>query len=98
MILTTTNTIEGFKIIEYKGIVSGVEAAPPNPILTFNTKKYYTSVRERINDTKEKAFQQLVANAKKLNANAIVGINVEIEVAPTSYTIVSVTGTAVYAA
>ena len=23
MILTTTNTIEGFKIIEYKGIVTG---------------------------------------------------------------------------
>ena len=71
MILTTTNSIEGFKIIEYKGIVSGVGL------------------------NSQKAAMALKDNAKGLNANAVVGIKVDIELTTANYVMVSVTGTAV---
>ena len=44
---------------------------------------------------KEEAFQKLKENALKLNANAVVGIKVDIEITTHNYAIVSVTGTAV---
>ena len=44
---------------------------------------------------RKKAFQNIQENAKKLGANAIVGIKVEIELTTTNYPVVSVTGTAV---
>ena len=45
---------------------------------------------------KEEAFQKLKDNAKALNANAIVGIKVDIEpLSQSSMLIVSITGTAV---
>lgn len=95
MILTTTNTIEGFKIIEYKGIVSGVSFNVQKMQLTFNMDKYYKGIEESINVVKEQAFQQLQDNAKKLNANAIIGIKVDMELTSSNYIAVSVTGTAV---
>ena len=99
MILTTTNSIEGFKITEYKGIVTGVEVNSRKPSFTFNLDKYYKSLEESINEVKEEAFQKLRQNADKLNANAILGISVDVETFPnTTYIMVSVTGTAVYVA
>jgi uncharacterized protein YbjQ (UPF0145 family) len=95
MILTTTNSIEGFKIIEYKGIVSGVSVNIQKLKVTFNMEKYYKSIGESIEAVKEQAFQQLKENAKLLNANAIVGIHVDIELTASNYVTVSVTGTAV---
>ena len=95
MILTTTNSIEGFKIIEYKGIVSGVSVNVQKMKMTFNMSKYYQVVAESVSQVKEQAFQQLQDNAKKLNANAVVGIKVDIELSTTNTVTVSVTGTAV---
>ena len=40
MILTTTNTIEGFKIAEYKGIVSGTAVNIQKMEWTISMKKY----------------------------------------------------------
>lgn len=97
MILTTTNSIEGFKIEDYLGIVTGV--AMNEEVITmgfsFSLSKYIKKVQDSIDAVKEKAFQSLSANAKKLNANAVVGIKVEIELTTTNYAMVSVTGTAV---
>ncbi len=95
MILTTTNTIEGFKIIEYKGIVSGVGVNVQKMKMTFNVEKYYKAIGESVSEVKEQAFQQLRDNAKQLNANAVVGIHVDIELTASNYVAVSVTGTAV---
>jgi uncharacterized protein YbjQ (UPF0145 family) len=44
---------------------------------------------------KETAFQRQNDNAVKLNANAVVGIKVEIELTTSNYAMVSITGTAV---
>lgn len=95
MILTTTNSIENFKIVDYLGIVTGV--AMNNEVLAmgFSISKYIKKVQDSIDTVKERAFQTLTENAKKLNANAVVGIKVEIELTTSNYAMVSVTGTAV---
>ena len=95
MILTTTNSIEGFKILDYKGIVSGISVNVQKMKMTFNMEKYYQAIAESMSMGKEQAFQELQDNAKKLNANAIVGIKVDIELTTSNYVMVSVTGTAV---
>ena len=98
MILTTTNSIEGFKIVEYKGIVSGISVNAQSMKMTFNMEKYYQALSESLAVVKEQAFQQLQEHAKNLNANAIVGIKVDIELTASNYVAVSVTGTAVVVA
>ena len=98
MILTTTNTIEGFKIAEYKGIVAGVAMTEKAPSMGFSMSKYYKAIRESIEGVKEQAFQNLQENAQKLSANAVVGIKVDIEMNASNYAMVSVTGTAVFVA
>ena len=98
MILTTTNSIEGFKIAEYKGIVTGVSANKEKIVMSFSISKYYKALQDSIDKVKEEAFQALVENAKKLKANAVVGIKVDIEMTTHNYAMVSVTGTAVHVA
>lgn len=96
MILTTTNSIENHIIQDYLGIVTGVDVNMPKATLTFNMDKYYQSYENKINEVKEAAFQKLKDNAIKLHANAVVGINLDIETSPTTGLImVSITGTAV---
>lgn len=95
MILTTTNSVEGYRILEYKGIVSGHVTNVQKMKMTFNMQKYYAAISNNIADVKEQALQQLRMNAKKLNANAIVGIKIDIELTTSNYATVAVTGTAV---
>ncbi len=95
MILTTTNSVEDFRIIEYKGIVSGHSVNAQKMKMTFNMQKYYAAISESISEVKEQALQQLTANAENMNANAVVGIKVDIELTTSNYVTVSVTGTAV---
>ena len=96
MILTTTNSIEGFKIIEYKGLVSGVAVNTRKASFSFKIEKFLETLENSINEVKEDAFQKLQENALKLKANAVVGIAVDFETVPNStYILISVTGTAV---
>ena len=95
MILTTTNSVEDYKILEYKGIVSGTSVNIQKMKMTFNMQKYYAGVSESISEVKEQAFKQLQENAEKLNANAVVGINLDVELTTSNYVAVTVTGTAV---
>ena len=104
MVLTTTNTIQGFRIIEYKGIVTGISYGSSYSYKgtkmsfkdMFNTKKYQEAYEEGLQNIKEEAFQKLKENAKKLNSNTVVGITLDIEpLANSSTLIVSITGTAV---
>ncbi|APX98939.1 uncharacterized protein YbjQ (UPF0145 family) [Lacinutrix venerupis] len=94
MVLTTTNSIEGFRIIEYKGIVTG-NSYETKTNFSFNSGKNKAIMDNVINEAKEVAFQKLQNNARNLNANAVVGINVDFETVNGSYFFVSVTGTAV---
>lgn len=95
MILTTTNSIEDHKIIDYLGIVTGVAINKEAVSMGFSMSKYYTKLQDNISAVKEEAFQTLQDNAAKLKANAVVGIKIEIELTASNYAMVSVTGTAV---
>lgn len=95
MILTTTNSIEGYKIVDYLGIVTGVAMNEKKLAMGFSMSKYFKAVGESIDIVKEEAFQKLKSNASQLKANAVVGINVEIELTSHNYAMVSITGTAV---
>ncbi|MFD1017039.1 YbjQ family protein [Winogradskyella rapida] len=95
MILTTTNSIEGYNIVNYLGIVTGVSMNKEGIGMGFSMSKYYGKIQSSIETVKEEAFQNLLDNANKLKANAVVGIKVEIELTTHNYAMVSVTGTAV---
>lgn len=94
MIFTTTPNIEGYKIVNYLGIVSGISSNLKTSF-SFKTDKNLKLFSEAIDKAKEEAFQQLKANAAQLQANAVVGISVDMETESSSYFFVSVTGTAV---
>ncbi len=94
MILTTTHSIEGHKIENYLGIVTGV-SSNIKTTFSFKTEKNMNMISDVINKAKEEAFQNLKDNATKLKANAIVGIQLDMETEAGSYFFVSVTGTAV---
>jgi len=95
MILTTTNSIEGHTIKDYLSIVTGVAMSKKATAMGFSISKYFTALEQNIESIKEEAFQKLTDNAKKVGANAIVGIKVEIELTTSNYVMVSTTGTAV---
>ena len=102
MVLTTTNSIEGKTISNYLGIVTGSTYASTMGAKgmsfkdMFSTKKTYAIYEKSLEEAKEDAFQKLKANASKMNANAIVGISIDIETVPTSMiSMVSIVGTAV---
>ena len=94
MILTTTNSIEGHKIQDYLGIVTGVSTNMKTSF-SFNNEKNKNMFSEVLNKAKEEVFQDLKNNAIKLKANAIVGIQLDMETEAGSYFFVSITGTAV---
>jgi uncharacterized protein YbjQ (UPF0145 family) len=95
MILTTTNTIEGYPVVDYLGVVTGVAVYDEVMTMGFSMSKYVKKIQNSIDKTKEEAFQRLSENAIKLKANAVVGIKVDIELTTSNYAMVSVTGTAV---
>mgnify|MGYP003605054337 CR=1 FL=1 len=85
MILTTTDAVEDYKILAYRGIVSGIAVNAQKVTMTFNMEKYYEGISESVAEIKEKAFEKLTENAEKLNANAVVGITVDVELTSSGY-------------
>jgi uncharacterized protein YbjQ (UPF0145 family) len=103
MILSTTPTIEGRPIREYKGVVTGETIIGANVI-----KDFFASVRdivggrsasyERVlHEAKDAAMQEMQDRARELGANAIVGIDIDYETigASSSMIMVATSGTAV---
>lgn len=101
MIFTTTNNFENKEIIEYLGVVSGMTYSVNYSYKgmsfkdMFNMKKYYSQIEAAIEEVKEATFQKLSDNATKLNADAVVGITVDMEISAGGAVMISVTGTAV---
>lgn len=96
MIITTTPTIEGHPVVNYLGIVTGISMSYKKGKFTLNMEKYYDSLESQVEQLKEESFQKLKDNAIKLGANAIVGVNSDIEIDGTTGGIsISVIGTAV---
>ncbi len=101
MILTTTPHVEGQKIVKYLGIISGETILGANifrdigaslrNLVGGRAKVYEASLRE----AKESAMNDIMAEAKNLGANAIVGIHLSYEAIDTGMLMVTVSGTAV---
>ena len=78
MILTTTPNIEGYKILEYKGLVTGETIIGANFIKDFfagirdivgGRSKSYEKV---LQEGKETSVREMMQRAQELGANAIV--------------------------
>jgi len=103
MIVTTTPTIEGRPIREYKQIVAGEAIAGANIFRDFfagvrdivggRSKSY----EEVLNRTRLEAIEEMTAQAKALGANAVVGVDLDYEAlgATSSMLMVTASGTAV---
>ncbi len=103
MILSTTNGIEGKKVVKYLGLVSG------DAILGANIfRDFFASIRDivggrsaayekELRKAKDIALREMREQAKNLGANAIVGIDIDYETIGTnsSMLMVSANGTAV---
>lgn len=85
MILTTTPNIEGYKILEYKGLVTGEIIIGANFIKDFfagirdivgGRSKSYEKV---LQEGKETSVREMMQRAQELGANAIVGIDIDYE-------------------
>lgn len=103
MILTTTPTIEGRTITEYKGVVFGEVivgvnflkdfAAGPRDIFGGRSNTYENELVE----ARESAMREMRTRAQALGADAIVGIDIDYEVLGQNGSMLMVTasGTAV---
>jgi len=103
MILTTTPTIQGKNIVEYKGVVHGeviygvnflkdITAAVRNFI--GGRSRHY---EEELIMAREEAMNELSERARSMGANAVVGIDIDYEVlgADNGMLMVTASGTAV---
>ena len=103
MILTTTPTVEGRTIIEYKGVVFGEVISGVNFIKDFKASLRDIvggrsgSYEQELISARSQALRELEERARQLNADAVVGIDMDYEVLGQSGSMlmVSASGTAV---
>jgi len=101
MIITTTPSVEGRQIAEYLGIVSAETilganflrdiAASITDIIGGRSAAYESKLREGRDD----CLRELMSEARRLGADAIVGIDIDYEVLGQSMLMVTASGTAV---
>ena len=101
MILSTTPTLEGHRINEYKGIVHGETIVGANIF-----KDIMASVRDvfggrsgayekELQKARRMALEEMAEEARKMGANAVVGVDIDYEVVGQSMLMVTASGTAV---
>lgn len=103
MIITTTPTVEGKKIMEYKGIVFGEVVSGVDFVKDFaaGMRNFFggrsSSYEEELMNARSQAMAELEQRAASLGANAVVGVDVDYEVlgANNGMLMVTVSGTAV---
>ena len=105
MIVSTTNTLEGHEVLEYKGVVTGEAILGTNIF-----RDFFASIRDIVGgrsgsyekvlrDARETALRELQDEARGLGANAVIGVDIDYETISTgssgSMLMVSASGTAV---
>ncbi len=103
MLVTTTNAIEGRRIIEYKGLVAGEAILGANIF-----RDLFASIRDIVggrsgsyekvlNDARQTAIGELTDKAAALGANAVIGVDLDYETIGSNGSMLMVTaaGTAV---
>ena len=104
MLVTTTNTIEGRRILEYKGLVAGEAILGANIF-----RDIFASIRDIVggrsgsyekvlNDARQTAIGELTDKAAALGANAVIGVDLDYETIGSNGSMLMVTaaGTAVW--
>ena len=103
MLMTTTATVEGRPVAQYLGVVTGEVIVGANIF-----KDLFAGIRDivggragayesTLRNARRQAFDEVRAEAERLGANAVVGIDIDYEVVGQggSMLMVSVSGTAV---
>jgi Uncharacterized conserved protein len=99
--LSTTPTLEGRPILDYIGIVTGEAIMGANIVRDFLAS--ITDVvggrsgayENKLKDARDIAIGEMVEQARRMGANAIVGIDIDYEVVREGMLMVAVSGTAV---
>ena len=105
MIVTTTQSVEGMRIVEYKGIVCGEVISGVNFIrdiaASFNNflGGRSGSYEDELIGARQSAMEEMQQRAAAMGANAVVGVDIDYEVlgADNGMLMVTVSGTAVVA-
>ena len=103
MIVTTTNSIEGKRILEYTMVVFGEVVSGVDFVrdLTAGMRNFFGGRSQGYEDelvhARNQAMDEMIARASQLGANAIVGVDIDYEVLGTNNGMLMVTasGTAV---
>lgn len=86
MIVTTTNSIEGKKIVEYKGIVFGEVISGVDFVkdIAAGFTNFFGgrsgSYEQELVQARYNALEELKANAQNAGANAVIGVDFDYEV------------------
>ncbi|MDR5586756.1 MULTISPECIES: putative heavy metal-binding protein [Clostridium] len=104
MIITTTPSIEGKNILEYKGVVFGEVISGVNFIKDFaaGLSNFFggrsNTYEGELIEAREKAMKEMENRAIQMGANAVVGVDIDYEVlgADNGMLMVTASGTAVY--
>lgn len=104
MLVTTTNNVEGKKIVKYLGLVSGEAILGANIF-----KDIFASIRDivggrsaayekELRQAKEIAVREMMEQAKSLGGNAVIAVDLDYETIGQggSMLMVSASGTAVF--
>ena len=103
MLITTTSNLEGYEIVEYKGLVFGEVVSGMNFV-----KDFFSGITDvlggrsgsyesEFQDARDKAIEEMIKRAKRLDADGIVGVDVDYEILDkdNGMVMVTVSGTAV---
>ncbi|MEM1508619.1 MAG: YbjQ family protein [Thermofilaceae archaeon] len=103
MLLSTTHTLPGYKIVRNLGIVTGISIRTRGMLGRFiagieamvggRSESYIAELKK----AREEAIQDMVAAASRLGANAIIGIDFETSEVLEGFIMITATGTAVVA-
>lgn len=85
MLITTTPVLEGYRIIEYKGLITAKNVRAVNVIRDFFTafRDFFggrsASYEEVMNDIQSEVITDIQAKAQSQGANAIVGFTIDFD-------------------
>lgn len=103
MIVTTTPSVEGHRIVEYRGVVFGEVISGVDFVRDFSAglSNFFggrsASYEEELMKARDQAFMEMQQRAAERGANAVVGIDIDYEVLGSNNGMLMVTasGTAV---
>ena len=101
MLMVTTDSVEGRRVAEYYGIVSGDAIVGANMF-----RDFFARIRDvvggraggyenALKGAKDAAVEDMVTQARAMGANAVIGIDLDYETVGDSMLMVSANGTAV---